>query len=210
MNIQLTDSQKIKIASSDDLYKIMQHIFLREQKIDRDREHLWVVSLNLKNKVLNIELVSMGTVNKTIIEPMEVFSVPLQKRASGIILVHNHPSGELQPSESDIDITDLLIQGGRLIKTPVIDHMIISENSYYSFNDHGLMEKLYLSEKYVTNYELKERYAKQGQEAGERKGQKEKAIEMARTMKKRGYDIEEIATITGLSKRSILNLKTES
>jgi len=79
MNLKLTKSQKIKILSSDDIYRIMQQILLREQKVDRNREHFWTISLDNAHKVLNIELVSMGTVNRTLVEPMEVLSVPLQK-----------------------------------------------------------------------------------------------------------------------------------
>lgn len=105
MNIKLKETQDRKINGSDDIYPIMQKILLRENKIDRNREHLWTISLDNANKILNIELVSLGTINKTLIEPMEVFSVPLQKRAVKVILVHNHPSGQLRPSEPDKDIT---------------------------------------------------------------------------------------------------------
>ena len=85
MNIKLTASSKIKIKSSDDIYPIMQKILMRANKVDRDREHFWTISLNNAHKILNIELVSMGTINKTLTEPMEVFSIPLQKRAFKII-----------------------------------------------------------------------------------------------------------------------------
>ena len=91
MNIELSNDQKIKILCSDDLYLVMQGILLREQKIDQNREHLWTVSLDSAHRILNIELVSMGTVSSTPVEPMEVFSVPLQKRTVKLMVVHNHP-----------------------------------------------------------------------------------------------------------------------
>ena len=78
MNITLTDKEKIKVMNSDDLYKIMQSILLREQRVDQDREHFWTVCLNRANLIMNIELVSMGNVFSTGVLPMEVFSIPLQ------------------------------------------------------------------------------------------------------------------------------------
>ncbi|MBL4707062.1 MAG: JAB domain-containing protein [Flavobacteriales bacterium] len=209
MNIKLTKTQKIKINSSADLYKIMQLILLREDKVDRNREHFWTISLDNANRILNIELVSMGTVNKTLVDPMEVFSIPLQKRAVKLIVVHNHPSGEVNPSEGDKDITDHLIQAGNIIHVKLIDHLIISEKSYFSFKDNDLMEELAMSLKYVPPYVIKQRYEKAALELGEKRGEKKKAEEMARAMKSKELEIELIIELTGLSKTAIKRLKTE-
>jgi DNA repair protein RadC len=209
MNVKLTGTQKIKIICSDDIYGIMQRILLRENKIDRGREHLWTISLDNANKVLNIELVSIGSVNKTLIEPMEVFSVPLQKRAVKIIIVHNHPSGEIKPSEADRDITDRLIQAGKIMNVPVLDHLIITEKTFFSFADSGIMEELEQSTKYVPAYEIKRRYERAAREKGEEKGKREKAKEVAKTMKQKGYSTEEIIDLTGLTKAVISKLKTD-
>jgi len=145
----------------------------------------------------------MGTVNKTLTEPMEVFSVPLQKRAVKIILVHNHPSGELEPSTSDKDMTDRLIQCGRIMNVPVLDHLIITEKSYYSFDGTGLLGELELSEKYVPDYKLKEALEKKMEEAAMQKGRELKAYEMAKSMQQNGEPIEKIMQYTGLSKEVI-------
>ncbi|MEM6644522.1 MAG: JAB domain-containing protein, partial [Bacteroidota bacterium] len=203
MNIKLTASSKIKIKSSDDIYPIMQKILMRENKVDRDREHFWTISLNNAHKILNIELVSMGTINKTFAEPMEVFSIPLQKRAVKIILVHNHPSGELKPSDADKDLTDKLIQVSRIMNVPVLDHLIIAEKSYMSFKDIGLLEELERSTKYVPAYEMRRRYEQAVEEKGTEKGKKERSKEMARAMKGKNYPIEEIVELTGLPKSTI-------
>jgi len=88
MDVKLTEKQKIKILNSDDIYVIMQQVLLRENKIDLNREHFWVIGLTNNNLVLFIELISLGTVDKTFAEPMEVFSFALQKRAVKIILCH--------------------------------------------------------------------------------------------------------------------------
>lgn len=207
MIIKLTNSQKIKIVCSDDIYGIMQRILLRENKIDRNREHLWTISLDNANKVLNIELVSMGTINQTLVEPMEVFSVPLQKRAVKIIIVHNHPSGEVKPSEADKDITDRLIQVGKIMNVPVLDHLIITEKTYFSFADSGLMDELEQSTKYVPAYKLKKRYEQEAKEKAEEKGKKEEKKAIAKQMKNEGYELGSIMRITGLTKAVINRIK---
>ena len=161
MNVNLKEEQKIKILNSDDLYKIMQDILLRENKIDRDKEHFWVVGLLCNNRIAFIELISLGTKKNIIVEPMEVFSVAIQKRAVKIIIVHNHPSAELQPTSEDKEVTDRLIQVGLIVDVPVVNHLIISERSYISFLDIGLMEKLYKSEKYVPLYKIEKRIRKE-------------------------------------------------
>jgi len=189
------------------MYPIMQKILLRENKIDRNREHLWTISLDTANKILNIELVSMGSIRKTIAEPMEVFSVPLQKRAVCIILVHNHPSGEIKPSDSDKTLTDQLIQCGLILHVPVLDHLIITEKSYFSFADSGLMEELLNSTKYVPTYKLKEALKKQVEEEVRKSEREQQAKQMAKAMKQNGVSTEIIATVTGLTKQAIQRIK---
>ena len=139
------------------------------------------------------------------------------------MLIHNHPSGEIKPSEADKDITDNLIQVGLMMKTPILDHLIITEKSFYSFADSGLLAELELSEKYVPAYILEELYEKKFKQeikeavkqAGEKAEKsienagKDKAKEMARAMKKNGEGVEIIAMYTGLSKAVISKLKVD-
>jgi len=203
MNVELNEEARVKILNSDDLYKVMQQILLREHKIDQDREHFWVIGLANNQRLLFVELVSKGTVNKTLIEPMEVFSFALQKRAVKIMLVHNHPSGELRPSAADKDVTDRLYQVGRIVNTPVLDHLIITSNSYLSFADIGLLEELSQSTKYVPAYELIERAEKAAKELAERNN----SIAIAKKLKREGVAHEIIATATGLSVEEIEKLR---
>ncbi|NOQ27158.1 MAG: DNA repair protein [Bacteroidales bacterium] len=205
MNVQLSEADKIKILNSDDIYSIMQRVLLRENKIDQDREHFWVIGLANNNRLLFVELISKGTINKTLVEPMEVFSLALQKRAVRIMLVHNHPSGELKPSASDKDITDRLIQVGIIVETQVLDHLIISDKSYLSFEDTGILDELKKSTKYVPNYVLEQRIKK---EAAEIAKQKEK-IEIAKRLKRKGVDEETISQSTGLSLEEVKKLKVK-
>lgn len=209
MNVKLKQDQKIKLNRSEKVYAIMQRIFMRENKTERNREHFWTISLDTANHIVNIELVSLGTVKSTLVEPMEVLSIPLQKKAVSIVLVHNHPSGQLFPSEGDRDVTDHLIQACRIMGITITDHLIITETDYYSFADTGLLEELEQSTKYMLPYELKERYHKAGLEQGAKKGEKERAKEIARTMKSKGAPVELIMEYTGLSKASIVKLNTE-
>ena len=207
MNISLKASEKKKMLNAADMYEVMQKILLRENRIDRNREHLWTISLDTANRLLAIELVSMGSVNKTIAEPMEVFSVPLQKRAVKVVLIHNHPSGQIKPSAADRDITDQLIQCGELLHVPVADHLIISEKSYYSFEENGLLTELQQSTKYVPNYILKARLKKEMEEILKVKTQEETKKAMAKVMKKNGESLEKIVAYTGLSKVVVGRMK---
>ena len=205
MDIQLTNEEKIKILNSDDIYGIMQKILLREDKIDQNREHFWVIGLENNNRILFIELISLGTINKTLAEPMEVFSLALQKRAVKIILCHNHPSGELKPSEGDKNVTDRLIQVGIIVDTPVSDHLIITPKSYLSFKNIGLLEELEKSTKYVPQYVLEEKIKKEASIIAKRN----EKIEIAKQLKRKGVDNETIAFSTGLTVPEIEKLRVK-
>ncbi len=203
MDIKLTEQEKIKILNSDDIYGIMQKILLRESKIDQNREHFWVIGLENNNRILFIELISLGTINATLVEPMEVFSLALQKRAVKIMLCHNHPSGELTPSDNDKNLTDRLIQVGLIVNTHVIDHLIISDKSYLSFANTGLLQELAKSTKYVPKYVLEQQLKKEAAEIAE----KNKAIEIAKAFKRSGLDNELIAKNTGLTIEEVEKLR---
>ena len=203
MDIKLTEQEKIKILNSDDIYGIMQKILLRESKIDQNREHFWVIGLENNNRILFIELISLGTINATLVEPMEVFSLALQKRAVKIMLCHNHPSGELTPSDNDKNLTDRLIQVGIIVNTHVIDHLIISDKSYLSFANTGLLQELEKSTKYVPKYVLEQRLKKEAAEIAE----KNKAIEIAKSLKRKGIDTNTIADSTGLTIEEVKKLR---
>ena len=207
MTIKLTKKERIKILNGRSLYEIMIKILLREEEIDQNREHFWVVGLENNNRILFIELVSLGSINKTIVEPMEVYSLALQKRAASIILVHNHPSGELEPSEADKDITNRLIQVGKIVNTPVLDHLIISIEDFLSFKDIGLMRKLARSKKYVADYLQEQKMRKQAENAIRKEEAKKNFKEMAKRLKREGVDASTISKVTGLSEEDIKALR---
>ncbi|UTW61835.1 JAB domain-containing protein [bacterium SCSIO 12741] len=197
MNVRLTLTQKTKILNSDDIYKIMQQVLLRENKIRRNQEHFWVVGLDNKNKVLFIELIGLGAVNRVNADPPDIFRMAIYKLAVKLILVHNHPSGEVSPSRSDLDFTDKIIKVGRLLNVEVIDHLIISEKAFLSLADEGEIDRLQKSGKFeivdAAKAELKEWKLQIERERGE----KNKAIEVGKKMKAEGFDEQMIKKMTG-------------
>ena len=213
--------EKLAVRHALDIYEIMQMVLKREKRLNQGKEHFWVIALNNASKILNLELVSLGSVSNTIVKPMEVLSIPLQKRAVGVILVHNHPSGNLTPSEEDKDLTDRLIQACKLMNTPVLDHVIITERSYYSFKESGLLERLEASNRYVLPYELERQYHEEmeaeiraiKQESKEQiaksleEGVKLGKEEIAKNMLASKLDIALIAQVTGLSIQQIEQLE---
>jgi len=102
-------------------------------------EHFYVLLLSRSNKLLGIYEVSKGGFAGTVVDPKIIFIAALKGCASTIILAHNHPSGNLKPSQSDISITKRLIEAGRILDLPVVDHLIVTEDGYLSFAEEGLL-----------------------------------------------------------------------
>lgn len=203
MQVKLSELEKIRVLNSEDIYSIMQRVLMRENKIERNKEHFWILGLAQNNRILYIELISLGTINKTLVEPMEVFSIALQKRTVKVILAHNHPSGAVKASDEDKDITDRLIQVGNIIKIKVMDHLIITEKKYNSFKDTGLMDVLEKSTKYVPKYILQERLKKEAEEII-RKNEK---MQIAQQLKNKGFLVPHIVELTGITEAEAKKLK---
>ncbi len=200
----------------------MKEILLRESTIDLNKEHFWCVGLATNGKLLYIELVSLGTLSQSIVEPMDIFAWALNKQVSMLILVHNHPSGEPMPTTADLELTDQMIQVGKIVQIPVVDHLIISTEGYYSFERMNDLKRLKKSKKYVPGYMQVEEIKKKAERIGVKKGKKEgreegkkegilegakgKALEMAKNLKENGVDISLIAKSSGLSKEEIEKL----
>jgi DNA repair protein RadC len=102
-------------------------------------EEFLLLALNRANNVIGFYRVSTGGVSGTVADPKIIFSIALQSLASGLILCHNHPSGNLNPSQSDIQLTKNAKQSGKLLDISVLDHIILTDESYYSFADEGLL-----------------------------------------------------------------------
>jgi DNA repair protein RadC len=124
-----------KILEPRDVIPLVQIYTLQQQ------EHLLCFSLNGNNEIINLRVVSIGTVNKTIVHPREVFADPLKDRAAAIIVCHNHPSGNISPSDNDIEVTATLFEAGKLLGLEMLDHIIVSTTSFFSFREHNLLVK---------------------------------------------------------------------
>ena len=124
---------EIKIQSPADTY-----LALKKYR-NKQKEHFLVLTLKGAHEVIAVRLVSIGLVNRTIVHPREVFWWAIKDNACVIILAHNHPSGNVDPSPEDREITKRLQQAGEILGIEVLDHLIIAKSGYYSFLEHGLM-----------------------------------------------------------------------
>lgn len=125
---------KRKINTARDVFEYM------EGRIpDETKEHLYVLHLNTKNHITKNELVSVGTLNASLIHPREVFKSAIRESSHAIILVHNHPSGDVEPSNADRQVTNLLKQAGSIIQIELLDHIIIGKSGWFSFRENSLL-----------------------------------------------------------------------
>lgn len=120
------------IGGSKDIYLVMKRHF-----IDLNHEEFWILLTNQANKVIAKELVSKGGLTATIADPKVIFGMALQHQATSVFLIHNHPSGNLKPSHEDIYLTKKLADAGRLLDIKVPDHIIITNNGFYSLADNS-------------------------------------------------------------------------
>jgi DNA repair protein RadC len=130
-----TETKAIEvISSSRDGYNVM-----RRHLVDLNHEEFWIILIGRAGKVLSKELISKGGLSGTVADPKIIFHIALQHQASGIILVHNHPSGNLKPSQQDIALTKNLSAAGKMLDIQIFDHLIITDGGYFSFGDEGLL-----------------------------------------------------------------------
>ena len=240
MEITIKDHDKIRCRSAQDTYEIMRKVFFeRHDEVDIMKEHFWTIALDMAFKILTIELVSMGSKRTTVAEPGESFRIPLYKSCSRLILVHNHPSNNLKPSENDINNTNRLLKAGLILDIEVVDHVIITQNSYYSFADNGIIERLKWDKEYALTFihekqvekkmqamekqaeQEKKQVAKESEQKGklegrkegiligEKKGKKEERMALAEQMLEKGFDSNVIKELTGISAQWLGRLKNE-
>ena len=126
--------EKKKITSSRDVFEYFNSIFG-----DQTYEAFYILLLNRANRIIKEVQISEGGFSGTVADPKKIFKIALENNASSIILSHNHPSGNIQPSEADIKLTHKLKGAGEMLDLPVIDHIILGEEKYYSFADEGQM-----------------------------------------------------------------------
>lgn len=123
-----------KITTSKDVFDIM-----RTGMLDLPHEEFWILLLNRANDVIKKEMISRGGVSGTVVDTKIIFKSAVENYASSLIICHNHPSGNLKPSEADIRITKTIKEAGKIMEVPLVDHLIVTDASYFSFADEGLL-----------------------------------------------------------------------
>ena len=126
--------KQITLNSPDAVYELV-----KDELASSDREKILSVLLTTKNTLIGVETIGIGTLSCTVTSPREVFKSAVLANADSIILCHNHPSGNLQPSDADNKITKKIMESAKIMDIQLLDHLIIADNSYFSYADNGLM-----------------------------------------------------------------------
>lgn len=124
----------IQVTASSDVYK-----YLRNTFVHLNHEEFWILLLNRSNRIIGKYLISKGGQAGTVADPKIIFKIGLENNAAYIVMAHNHPSGNLKPSESDDLLTRDAAASGQMLSLPVVDHIIFTDNGYYSYKDEGLL-----------------------------------------------------------------------
>ncbi len=124
--------KRYKVSSPESIFS-----FFREELGHEKIEKFIIVLLNTKNEILKWEIISIGSLNASIVHPREVFNKAIKNSAAAIIAIHNHPSGHVAPSKEDLNITLRLKEAGSIVGINLIDHIIIGREAYYSFKENG-------------------------------------------------------------------------
>ena len=134
----LVKARKQTVTNPQTVQGVLSKVLNSENEVDRMKEHFWVIGLSTRNAIQYIDLVSLGTLNASLVHPREVFRFSILKAVSSIILSHNHPSGDSEPSEEDLRITKRLVEAGKIIGIEVLDHLVIGRGSHVSLKERGL------------------------------------------------------------------------
>ena len=123
---------KVKIKNAEDVYK-----YFKDELEIKNKEHFIALFLDTKNRIIGEELVSVGTLNASVIHPREVFNPAIKAAASSVVIVHNHPSGDCKPSKEDEEVTKMLCDAGDLLGIKVLDHVIIGKDGFVGMKGKG-------------------------------------------------------------------------
>lgn len=128
----IVSRERVRLQSSREVADHLTKVFLKMDEFDRGREHFWVIHLNARNAVLQVELCATGCLTGSLVHPREVYRRAVHHGAAAVIIAHNHPSGDPTPSPEDVQLTERLTEAGRIIGIRLLDHVIIAEGGYVS------------------------------------------------------------------------------
>jgi DNA repair protein RadC len=132
--IYLQDS-KITVHNSHEVAQVFLDLLLLEDEIDQEKEHFYVMHLDTRSRINLVELVSVGTLTGSLVHPRETFRRAVMQGSASIIVAHNHPSGEVDPSKDDTNVTRLLFEAGQILGITFLDHLIFTTQSFFSFKE---------------------------------------------------------------------------
>jgi DNA repair protein RadC len=139
VNKKITEDEKENlqlrpVTSPGDIVEL-----IKSKIINYSREQFLVVSFDTRNRILGTDSISTGTLTASLVHPRETFESAIRKHAASIIISHNHPSGDTEPSEEDMKITKRLSEAGKVMGIEVLDHIIVTKNGYFSFKEKGMI-----------------------------------------------------------------------
>jgi DNA repair protein RadC len=123
--IYLKDS-KLQVNGAEEVAKVFQDILALEDKIEQEKEHYYVMHLNIRSQVMMVELVTVGTLTSSLVHPRETFRRAVIAGSSSIIIAHNHPSGDVEPSDADMKVTRAMFDAGNVLGITMLDHIIFT------------------------------------------------------------------------------------
>jgi DNA repair protein RadC len=126
-----SSKENYRISSPQDAYKVL------ERYKNKDQEHFFVLTLNGAHEVIKTHIISIGLANRTLVHPREVFRTAIKDNAVAVVLAHNHPSGNTDPSQDDREVTEIMKKAGKIIGIEVLDHMVFGKKGFYSFLEKG-------------------------------------------------------------------------
>jgi len=158
---------KIKIDQAQDVAKVFQDLLNLEDRIDQDKEHVYVMHVDSRQQIKLVELVAIGTLTDAKIHPRETYRRAVIEGTDSIIVAHNHPSGDVIPSEADISVTTTLCKAGEILQIPLLDHLIVTVKRVYYFSSRQNKTESYL---FLTNSKQThaQKYGMKNQQSGRR------------------------------------------
>jgi DNA repair protein RadC len=135
--ILLREAKQIRVTNAAQVAAVFRDLLALEDKIAREREHFYVMHIDAQNTVKLVELVSIGVLNHALIHARETFRRAVVEGSSAIIVAHNHPNGDVEPSDDDIRTTTKLYDAGEVLGIPLLDHGVFSLTKYYTFSGSG-------------------------------------------------------------------------
>ena len=127
--MEIKEAINLEISCANDVYNIFNYLNKEEQEL------FLTISLNTKNKIINTHITAIGTLDNAIVHSRDIFREAIRNNANGIILVHNHPSGDCNPSKEDIEVTERLEEIGEMLNIKILDHIIIGKEKLWSWRD---------------------------------------------------------------------------